>query len=115
MTFNRNELLYLQDILDAVKRIRIFIGKMSYDEFIKDEKTQYAVIRALEIVGEASKKINQEFKEIYSDLPWREMSGMRDKLIHDYFGVNTEVIWKTAKEDIPLLYKKLKGIIKHFK
>ncbi|MEJ2049686.1 MAG: DUF86 domain-containing protein [Calditrichota bacterium] len=115
MTFNRNELLYLQDIQDAINKINIFIEKMSYDEFIKDEKTQYAVIRALEIIGEASKKINQGVKEVYSELPWREMSGMRDKLIHDYFGVNTEVIWKTASEDIPNLYKKLNEIIKHFK
>jgi uncharacterized protein with HEPN domain len=108
-------LLYLQDILDAIKKINEFMGKLSFVEFIKDEKTQYAVIRALEIIGEASKKIDQELKENYKEIPWREMSGLRDKLIYDYFGVNTEVIWKTVTEDIPILNKKLKEIFNHLR
>jgi len=115
MRDKRNELLYFLDVLDACNKIKDFIDKMSYDEFVKDEKTQYAVIRAFEIIGEASKKINQELKSIYSELPWREMSGMRDKLIHDYFGINTEVIWKTATEDIPSLKTQINEIIKQFK
>lgn len=77
MTYKRNELLYLQDILDAIKKINEFMGKLSFVEFIKDEKTQYAVIRASEIIGEASKKIDQELKENYKEIPWREMSGLR--------------------------------------
>jgi uncharacterized protein with HEPN domain len=115
MTYKGNELLYLQDILDAIKKINEFMGKLSFVEFIKDEKTQYAVIRALEIIGEASKKIDQELKENYKEIPWREMSGLRDKLIYDYFGVNTEVIWKTVTEDIPILNKKLKEIFNHLR
>jgi uncharacterized protein with HEPN domain len=111
MTFQRNDLLYLHDIYEATAKIEEFVGKMSYDEFSKDEKTQYAVIRAFEIIGEASKKIGQDLKETYSELPWREMSGMRDKLIHEYFGVNTEVIWKTTIEDIPTLRNQIKTII----
>ena len=111
MTFKRNELLYLQDIYDATSKIEEFIVNMSYDEFSRDEKTQYAIIRAFEIIGEASNKISEGLKEVYFDLPWREMSGMRNKLIHEYFGINTEVIWKTTKEDIPLLKKQIKTII----
>jgi uncharacterized protein with HEPN domain len=78
---------------------------------LKDEKTQYAVIRAIEIIGEASKKRPKSLKNKYSTIPWREISGMRDKLIHDYFGVNQKVIWKTVKEDLPVLKKQIIGIL----
>ena len=66
----------------------------------------------IEIIGEASKKIPKRIRDYYNEVPCREMSGMRDKLIHDYFGVNTEVVWKTAKQDLPALKKLLKKIIK---
>jgi uncharacterized protein with HEPN domain len=111
----RNHILYLQDILNSILRIEQFIQNITEDEFKQDEKTQYAVIRAFEIIGEASKKISQDIKENHSDIPWREISGMRDKLIHDYVGVNTAVIWKTATEDIPTLKRSIEEIIKNIK
>jgi len=103
MTEKRNYLVYLEDILEAIKKGTEFISDISFEKFEEDEKTQYALIRAIEIIGEASKKIPNEIKAEYSEIPWREISGMRDKLIHDYIGVNTEVIWKTAIEDFPTL------------
>jgi len=111
MSTGRIYLDYLNDILDSILKISRFIEDMSFDEFQTDEKTQYAVIRALEIIGEASKKIPSEIKERSPDIPWREMTGMRDKLIHDYFGVDAEVVWKTAAEDILSLEKSIRILI----
>jgi len=102
---------YIQDILDAIGKIREFTDGMGFENFTNDDKTVYAVIRALEIIGEATKKIPESVRENHSDIPWREMAAMRDKLIHDYFGVNIEVVWNTIKEDIEPLYKKLQDIL----
>ena len=92
---------YLKDTLEAIEKARQFIEGMGYDEFSRDDKTVYAVIRALVIVGESTKKIPQEVKDHYQEIPWREIAGMRDKLVHDYFGVNQVVVWKAVSEDLP--------------
>jgi uncharacterized protein with HEPN domain len=107
----RNYIVYLQDMYDSIIKGISFIKGFNFKTFENDEKTQYALIRAIEIIGEASKKIPSQFKKKYPDIPWREISGMRDKLIHDYFGVNTKVVWKTAKEDLPALKKSLRIIL----
>ncbi|MBC8525178.1 MAG: DUF86 domain-containing protein, partial [Chlorobium phaeobacteroides] len=72
--------------------------RVDYESFRNDKKTQYAVIRALEIIGEASKKVPIEVRDNYAVIPWRSITGMRDKLVHDYFGVDTEVVWNTASK-----------------
>ncbi len=102
---------YLNDILESILNIKSFPGDMDFSAFQEDVKTQYAVIRALEIIGEASKKIPRKVKENYSWIPWRYMAGMRDKLIHDYFGVDTHVVWKTATEDILTLEAEIKNLV----
>ena len=84
---------------------------MNGDEFHGDEKTVFAVIRALEITGEAAKKIPNEIRNKYTTIPWREITGMRDKLIHDYFGVNLQLIWKTVQHDLPELLPKLREVV----
>lgn len=110
----RSIYLYINDILDSIEKAQTFSGNMSFEEFNRDEKTQYAVIRTLEIIGEASKKIPQEIKSNYSDIPWKQISGIRDILIHEYFGINTKIIWKTIKEDLPFLKEKISKILNDF-
>lgn len=105
---------YLNDILESIINIKSFLKDIDYPTFHKDIKTQYAVVRALEIIGEASKKIPKEVKENYSWIPWRLIAGMRDKLIHDYFGVDTQVVWNTATEDILSLEKDIKDLISEY-
>jgi uncharacterized protein with HEPN domain len=87
------------------------MGDLSAAAFEADEKTVYAVIRALEVIGEAAKKIPAEVRDRYPDVPWRSMAGLRDKLIHDYLRVNIEVVWKTVREDLSALPPRLAQII----
>lgn len=102
---------YLQDILDAVNNIEEFVDDMSFEQFVKDKKTLYAVVRSIEIIGEASKNIPDSVKAKYTELPWKKMTGMRDKLIHGYFGVNVETLWKAVKENIPPLKKSIQKML----
>ncbi len=95
---------------NAIKKIRKYIKSVNKKEFSKNELLQDAIIRNFEVIGEASKKISPDFKKVYSEIPWKDISGMRDKLIHDYLGVDNEVIWKTIEQDLPILQKGLKKI-----
>ncbi len=102
---------YLQDILYAVKRTESFIEGMDFVAFEADEKTAFAVVRALEIVGEAAKKIPPEVRQKYSDLPWHEMAGMRDKLSPAYFGVDLWRVFETVRQDLPPLRASLEKML----
>ena len=92
---------FLKDVCDALEKCLQFTEGMQFSGFAEDEKTVFAVIRALEVAGEAVKQIPAAVREKYPDIPWREMAGMRDILIHQYFGVNPEVVWKTVTRDVP--------------
>jgi len=107
---HKNDLAYVDHILQCIKKIRKYIKTVDKKEFSKNDLLQDAIIRNFEVIGEASKKISPDFKKIYFEIPWKEISGMRDKLIHDYLGVDIEVIWKTIEQDLPILQKGLKKI-----
>ncbi|MFH1098250.1 MAG: DUF86 domain-containing protein [Candidatus Desantisbacteria bacterium] len=92
---------YLQDILDSISAIEEFIKGMEFEDFTKDRKTTFAVIRGLEIIGEATKHIPDSIRDRYPEIPWKNIAGMRDKVIHDYFGVDLSVVYKTVIQHIP--------------
>ena len=103
---------YLNDILASIADIREFTEGLSCIDFISDKKTHLAVIRCLEIIGEAAKKIPVDMRSQHPDLPWIEVTGMRDKLIHEYFGVDLEIVWTTVQCDLALLETSVTEIIK---
>ena len=105
---------YLVDILDAMEKAEKFIGGMDMQAFKQDDKTAFAVIRCLEIVGEAAKKIPGSERQRFKSIPWKSLAGMRDKLIHDYSGVSVEVVWKTVKEEIPAVRAELTKMLEKF-
>ncbi|MBU0700995.1 DUF86 domain-containing protein [bacterium] len=106
----REDTAVIQDIKEAIYRIMSYTSKMEYADFLQDYKTQDAVIRNIEILGEAAKLLSDETKKKYSNLPWKDIAGTRDKLIHDYFGVNIDIVWDIAKNDIPLLSIQLNDV-----
>lgn len=101
----------LRDILEAIKRICDYSLDMDYDQFFEDTKTQDAIIRNLEIIGEAAKKIPDDVKAHLQEIPWRRISGTRDRLIHDYFGVNLEIVWSIIQSELPALSPRLKDFL----
>ena len=107
----RDPILYVEDILEAIEKIKRYTEGMDFDDFVEDEKTVDAVIRNLEIIGEAVKNLPEEFKAMYPDLPWREIAGMRDRLIHAYFGVDLSIVWYTIKNDLDEIEFRLKSIM----
>ena len=103
---------FLIDILNEIEKIDKFVGAMEYDEFVQDEKTIYAVVRSFEIMGEATKNIPDEIKDANNQIPWSKIGGMRNKLIHEYFGVDYETLWNTIKNRLPEIKPPIMKIIK---
>ena len=103
---------YLHDMLSNAERAIQFARGEEFDTFLKDDKSVYAVIRAIGIIGEASQKIPPEIREKHPEIPWREISTMRNKLIHEYFGINMQVVWQTIHEDLPMLIPALRKALK---
>ncbi len=99
----RDHTLFIQDILQAIERIESFISGMNYDAFVEDDKTLSAVIRKLEIIGEAVKQLPEGFTQLHPNIPWKQIAGMRDKLIHFYFGVDPLLVWQTVQNRLPEL------------
>ncbi len=112
MPKKRNIVLFFADIIDAINSIKEYTQDIGYEEFLRDKKTRDAVVRNLEIIGEAVKNIPEDIKEKYPEVNWKEMAGMRDKLIHEYFGVSNVIVWETIKNDIPMFESQIGKVIK---
>ena len=103
--------LYLEDILESTKKIEGYIANLTYNDFVKDNKTIDAVVRNLETIGEAAKQIDEETKKKYDDIPWREIVDFRNRIIHGYFVIDYEIIWQIISKDLPDLKQKVEKAI----
>ena len=108
---DRSFILFLNDIIEALEKIETYIKDMSYEEFIKDDKTKDAVLRNLEVIGEAAKNLSIIVKEKYPAVKWKAIMGMRDKIIHEYFGVSFSIVWETIQNDLPPFKYEVKRIL----
>jgi uncharacterized protein with HEPN domain len=102
---------YLKDIVENIDKIVKFTSGISYEDFVNNDEKVYAVIRAIEIIGEATKNVPQSIRKKYPEIPWKDMAGMRDKVIHEYFGVDAKIVWITATKEIPPLKDKILKVI----
>lgn len=115
MSSKRRDTEFLRDIMEAMQRVISYTKNSSYEEFMDDTKTQDAVLRNIEVIGEATKGLSTSFKKSHPAVPWRDMSGMRDKVIHHYFGINYDIVWNVAKEQMPQLVPRIESILKQLK
>lgn len=103
---------YLRDMLENAELALTFVNGMEYDKFFEDEKSKYAVMRALEVSGEAARQVPENVRKVAPEIPWREITGMRNKLMHEYFGANMKVVWRTVQEDLPVIIPALRKMLK---
>ncbi len=112
MSENRDIRDYLNDMAEMLTDIQEFTRGMSFEEFRDDRKTVYAVVRAFEVLGEAAKHIPDATRQKYQEVPWATISAFRNKLIHEYFAINLEIIWDTIQHDVPELQALLTPVVK---
>jgi len=107
----RDDTVYLRHILDAIEQIEEYTRGMSENEFLSRSMVQDAVVRQIEIIGEASKSVSVEFQDVHPELPWAKMIGIRNKIIHEYFNVNFAIVWDTVQDDLPVLKAKIESVL----
>lgn len=107
----RREVLYLQDIVEASEAIDRFLSEVAKEDFLQDELRQSAVLQKLTVIGEAAARIPDEFRESYPEVPWRDVVAFRNIAVHAYFSVDWQIVWTTAKEDVPALREQVSAIL----
>lgn len=103
--------LYLDDIDSAIRKILKYVRGLTFEDFVRDELTADAVVRNLEIIGEAANNLPKKFREKHKEIPWSHIVGMRHKVIHEYYGVDIEILWATVKEDLVELRKQIGALL----
>jgi len=111
MSKTRRDKHYLADITEAIGRIISYTKDLTYEEFVNRTMVQDAVLRNLQVIGEATKKVSPSLCNANSDIPWREMAGTRDKIVHEYFGINYRIVWEVAHWDLPQILPQLEVIL----
>ena len=104
--------MYLRHVLDAISDAKRFTKGLTKEDFLENKEKQYAVLRALEIIGEATKNLSKEMKAEHSEIQWSDIAGMRDKLIHQYFGVKLDLVWETVKKNLPELENQVSEMLR---
>lgn len=107
----RGDVPALKDILEAIARVQRYIGTLSLSDFLENTEKQDAVARNLGVIGEAAKKISPEFRRKHKDIEWTQMAGFRDKLVHDYYGVNLKILWDVIHEKLPGLKEQVTKLL----
>jgi len=107
--------VYLRDIITNIERTQKFIADITYDEFVHDDLCNYAVVRCLEIIGEATKRLPKELRDQHPEIPWKSMTGTRDVVIHAYASINMLKVWQTVKNDLPPLIQPIRNILSGLK
>jgi len=109
---NKDPDFYIEHILEAIGKIKKFTQGLDKAEFLENELVKDAVVRNIEIIGEAVKNLPDGFKKVHPEIPWKDISGMRDRIVHFYFGLDFDVVWDTIKNDLPDLEKKMRNLVK---
>lgn len=111
MSKPRRDLSYLADMEEAIQRILAYTEGLAYPDFLEHELVQDAVLRNIQVIGQATKKLSEELRQSYPAVPWREIAGMRDKVVHDYFEVNYATVWDVIQQDLPALLPQIQDIL----
>ena len=109
----RDQILLLEDMLDSALKIKKYTELLDFEEFIKDDKTIDAVVRNLEIIGEAANRIDLDFKAMNPEIEWNRIRGLRNRIVHDYFGIDYEIVWSIIQNDLENLIDRMNDLIKN--